>query len=98
LKVFAVQGTTTAIATRLQALVPGRPLNAWFTTIVEEGTGHRFEVADNDRWLAVARPVVEAFFHARYFLEMAVRYSHLDEPPRPLPSGYAALWYVFDLR
>lgn len=28
-KVVAVQGTTTAIATRLQALVPERPLNAW---------------------------------------------------------------------
>lgn len=78
--------------------MPERPLNAWFATIVAEGTGHRFELADNARWLAAARPCVEAFFHARYFLEMAVRYSNLDEPPRPLPSGYAALLYLFDLR
>jgi hypothetical protein len=41
---------------------------------------------------------VEAFFHARFFLEMAVRYASLDSPPRPLPSGYAALLYLYRLR
>jgi hypothetical protein len=29
---------------------------------------------------------------------MAVRYSDLQEPPQMLPSGYAALLYLFDLR
>jgi hypothetical protein len=42
--------------------------------------------------------MVEAFFHARFFLEMAVRYAHLEQPPNPLPSGYAALLYLYDLR
>jgi hypothetical protein len=42
--------------------------------------------------------VVEAFFHARYFLEMAVRYAHLDSPPSLLPSGYAALLCLYQLR
>ena len=41
---------------------------------------------------------VEAFFHARFFLEMAVRYAKLETPPRPLPSGYAALLYLYQLR
>jgi len=54
--------------------------------------------ADNNRWTLVTRPIVEAFFHARFFLEMAVRHAALEVPPRPLPSGYAALLYLYQLR
>jgi hypothetical protein len=46
----------------------------------------------------VTRPIVEAFFHAGFFLEMAVRYAKLETPPRPLPSGYAALLHLYQLR
>ena len=46
----------------------------------------------------MTRPIVEAFFHARYFVEMAVRYARLDEPPSLLPSGYAALLCLYGLR
>jgi len=53
----------------------------------------------NRRWLEVTRPIVEAFFHAQYFLEMAVRYGRqLKRPPRQLPSGWAAFLYLYDLR
>jgi len=45
-----------------------------------------------------AHPIVEAFFHARFMLEMAVRYSDLDTPPQTLRSGWAALLYLFKLR
>jgi hypothetical protein len=46
-----------------------------------------------------SRPIVEAFLHARYFLEMAVRYGReLKATPMPLPSGLAALLYLYDLR
>ena len=45
-----------------------------------------------------ARPILEAFFHACFFLEMAVRYAHIEAPPRPLPSGYAALLCLYGLR
>jgi len=44
------------------------------------------------------RPILEAYFDARFFLEMAVRYSELESPPSPLPSGYAALLDLYDLR
>jgi hypothetical protein len=97
-KVFGVQETTQAIVQRLRALAPDCPLNAWFLAIVSDGTGHVFTTADNARWLTVARPIAEAFFHARFFLEMAVRYSELEVPPSPLPSGYAALLYLYQLR
>jgi len=86
------------IRDRLQALAPGLPLNSWFVQIVESGTGKRFKTEDNERWTEVTRPILEAFFHARFFLEMAVRYADLEAPPQSLPSGYAALLYLFGLR
>jgi hypothetical protein len=97
-KVYGLQSQTEAIVARLTALLPGRPLNQWFLAIVREGTGHTFEMSHNQRWPEVGRPILEAFFHARFFLEMAVRYSALASPPRPLPSGYAALVNLFGLR
>jgi hypothetical protein len=97
-KVYWLQGQTQAIVRLLASLAPDRPLNPWFLQIVEDGTGKRFTPADNANWPGVTRPIVEAFFHARFFLEMAVRYAHLAEPPRPLPSGYAALLYLYGLR
>ena len=97
-KVFALQSQTGKIVQQLSGLVPARPLNAQFMAIVADGTGKTFTLEDNARWLEVTRPILEAFFHARFFLEMAVRYTHLDAPPRPLPSGYAALLYLFGLR
>ncbi len=98
-KVYGLQGKTTAIVAALQALAPDRVLNEWFTQIVQDGTGKRFEHDHNRRWLEVTRPILEAFFHARHFLEMAVRYGKkLEQPPRLLPSGWAALLYLYNLR
>ncbi len=97
-KVYGLQHQTRRICDRLQALAPERPLNPWFVQIIEAGTGKRFESEDNERWPEVTRPILEAFFHARFFLEMAVRYADLEAPPQPLPSGYAALLYLYGLR
>lgn len=97
-KVFVLQSQTQEIVGMLAQLIPGRPLNSWFTTIVAHGTGRTFEMRDNAHWTDVTRPILEAFFHASFFLEMAVRYSELESPPSPLPSGYAALLYLYDLR
>ena len=97
-KVFWLQQQTDAIVRGLSSLLPDRPLHPWFLQVVRQGTGKGFTTADNDRWTLVTRPIVEAFFHARFFLEMAVRYAALDAPPRPLPSGYAALLYLYQLR
>ncbi len=60
--------------------------------------GREFAPEDNARWAEVTRPIVEAFFHARFFVEMAVRYARLDRPPSLLPSGYAALLCLYGLR
>jgi hypothetical protein len=80
-------------------LAPHLPLNPWFLEIVREGTGRTFARSDNDQWTTVTGPMVEAFAHARYFLEMACRYGNeLESPPNIMPSGWAALLYLYDLR
>lgn len=98
-KVFKLQEQTLKIVEALHCLAPQRPLNKRFKEIVEEGTGKTFRLDYNANWAPVARPIVEAFFHARYFLEMACRYGEeLDEAPSMLPSGWAAFLYLFNLR
>lgn len=98
-KVYRLQGMTLKIVERLQALAPNRPLNNWFMQIIHEGTGKEFKDKDNKNWLVVTRPIIEAFFHAKYFLEMAVKYGKsLENPPRLMPSGWAAILYLYNLR
>ena len=99
-KVYALQGETARIVRVLESLAPDHdhPLNPWFRQIVEKGTGKAFKQDDNADWTRSTRPILEAFFHARFFLEMAVRYATLSELPTPLPSGYAALLYLYALR
>lgn len=98
-KVYSLQGATKEIVAALEALLPGQALNKDFSVLLREGTGKRFELEHNQRWLSETRPIVEAFFHARYFLEMAVHYGQkLQTPPRMLPSGWAALLYLYNLR
>ena len=98
-KVFGLQSATLELVAALQALAPDRKLNARFMKIVIEGTGKTFELENNQRWDQVTRPILEAFFHARFFLECAVRSARtLRAPPQLLPSEWAALLYLFDLR
>jgi hypothetical protein len=97
--VFA-QGATVRMVEALRRLSPtGEPLNPWFEDIVAAGTGRTFQPEDNRRWLEVTRPMLEAYFHARYFVEMAVRYgAELDVAPGCMPYGWAALLYLYNLR
>ena len=75
------------------------PLNTWFVAIVDEGTGREFALEHNRDWLRNTRPIVEAFLHAKYFLEMVVQYGReLEEPPALLPSGWASVLYLYGLR
>ena len=98
-KVYGVQSATSEIVERLRRLLPEVPLNERFLEIVAEGTGKTFSPEVNENWEANTRPLLEAFFHARYFLEMAVKYgAELSEPPSPFPSGWAGLLYLYNLR
>ncbi|TKS58565.1 MAG: hypothetical protein EWM72_02917 [Nitrospira sp.] len=98
-KVYNLQRQTLEIVAKLQALAPSVALNEGFMRIIQEGTGRNFTIEENKNWLAATRPIVEAFFHARYFLEMALKYGReLQFPPERLPSGWAALLYLYNLR
>lgn len=99
MKVFYLQETTLKIVAAMQALAPHLELNKYFLQIVKEGTGREFTRESNYHWLEEAAPIVEAFLHARYFLEMACLHGRrLTEPPTSLPSGYAAVLYLYHIR
>lgn len=95
-KVYRVQATTTAIVKLLQSLVPDQPLHPSFAQIVKDGTGRVFTIEDNKRWLEATGPIVEAFQHSRYFLDMACRYRESPQG-QPIPSGWAALLFLYQL-
>jgi len=77
-------------------------LNDWFMKIVDDGTAKAFEMSDNQRWLEATRPIVEALFHVKYMVEMVVKYSKEfkddEAPPNCLPSGWAAVLYLYNMR
>jgi hypothetical protein len=98
-KVYALQDRTREIVEKLQGLAPHLSLNRWFVEIVQQGTGKEFSPRDNENWCSVTRPIVEAFFHARYFLEMICRYAgQLQTSPDVIPSGWASVLYLYNLR
>jgi hypothetical protein len=97
-KVYRVQATTEKAVALLRDLLPERKLNMVFERIIREGTGQQFEVEHNKEWDRHTRPLLEAFAHAKFMVEMSVRYADLPEPPATMPSGWAALLYLYDLR
>jgi hypothetical protein len=101
-KVYGIQNFTTEIVAALQALAPKRALNQWFTEIIKQGTGHEFDQSHNREWLLRGRPMLEAFFHAKFMLEMGVKHGELmmdlEAPPQSLDSGWAAFLYLYNLR
>ncbi len=76
------------------------PLNDWFREIVDEALSKEFDFAKtNQIWLSETRPILEAFWHSKYFLEqMLVAADELEESPQILPSGWAAVLYLYNLR
>jgi len=98
-KVYYAQNDTQRIVEALQLLMPDVKLNKWFNELIAEGTGKAFTYEHNKDWLKHTRPMLEALFHAKYFLEMAVKYGkELEKAPNMLPSGWAAFLYLYDMR
>lgn len=96
---YKLQPQTLKIVEELQALAPHLKLSADFMQIIADGTGKEFKPAHNKNWLKHTRPIVEAFFHARHMLQMACKYAEeLKEAPQVMPSGWATLLYLYNLR
>ena len=67
-KVYYVQCETLEIVGALTHLAPeGCTLNRQFEEIFKEGTGKAFKMEHNEDWGKHTRPLIEAFFHAKYF-------------------------------
>ncbi len=100
-KVYDIHDETRRIVEALRSVAPrGASVNPWFEEIYQAGaSGKRFEMEHNNQWTTHTRPFVEAFFHAKFFLEMAVKYGkELKAAPDMLPSGWAALLYFYNIR
>ena len=98
-KVFHLQDLTLRIVEALRKHDQGKVLNPWFLEIISSGTGKTFSTEMNRDWTKQTRPILEAFFHAKTFLSLAVRYAKtLDHAPQMLPSGWAAVLYLYNVR
>ena len=100
-KVYWLQTETERIVAALQRLAPSEStFSPMFEEIYQAGaSGKRFEIEHNQQWTQNTRIFLEAFFHAKFFLEMAVKYGkELQAAPTMLPSGWAALLCLYNLR
>jgi hypothetical protein len=100
-KVYSLQDCTIgAIGIfRRIADATGNQLCEWFEQIAAKGTGAKFEAEHNRDWPEHTRPIVEAFFHAKYFLEVMAKYGReLDSLPDFLPFGWAAILELYSQR
>ena len=101
-KVYRVQGVTQGMVSLLEEISPHEEdhFTPFFSTILESGTKNLVWVPQhNENWENICRPMLEAFFHAHYFLDMAVKYGkEYKSPPKTLDSGWAALLSLYDIR
>jgi len=102
MKVYWLQKNTEAIIAEFQLIgrEAGFPsLNEVFVGIMQEGTGKTFDLSHNREWGKNTRPILEAFFHAREMLRQMVKYGReLEYAPNFLPSGWAAVLYLYKIR
>ena len=99
-KVFGLQQITKK-AFKLIEEIGGEtdPLDGWYCQIVKEGTEGEFRDDTNEHWPEQTRPILEAFWHTKYFLAMMAKYGkELRSAPRALPSGWASVLCLFSLR
>jgi hypothetical protein len=76
------------------------PPHFGYARIVEAGTAHDFqEERTNANWDMETKPILEAFWHTKYFINMMVKYAkELETVEMPLDYGMAAVLYLFELR
>ena len=75
-KVYTLQSCTEHAVEIVLALAPNPALDSRFVEIMLAGTGTEFGVVKGEESGPDApRHVVEAFFHARYFVEMLCKYG-----------------------
>jgi len=100
-KVYSLQDTTLRVVGIFKSIAEAtdNKLCEWFEQIVADGTGRKFELEHNESWPQHTRPIVEAFLHAKYFLEMMIKYAtEMKSAPATLPDGWAAILELYNQR
>ena len=96
-KIF--QDICTNTTKELDCVEYGPKLSEQFLEIVRDGTSEKFSIQHNKAWNKHTRPIVEAFFHVKYMLEMHVKYGkELSEACSCLPSGWASVLCLYGIR
>lgn len=70
-------------------------LHEGFEQIIAEGTGSTFDMSHNVDWLTHTRPIVEAFLHAKYMLEMMIRLIKSEPGSLHFAQAYQAVMVLF---
>ena len=99
-KAFGMQDETAQMAAALRSVAPERRAFCWmFAELLAAGTGRNFTVETNGRWMEEVGPIVAAYLHARFLLEMATKVA-ADPNPDCGTIGYpwATILSLFDLR
>lgn len=107
--VYLVQEATEKIMATLISVLPGQQLSSRIKNIIKDGTGiDCVLVLDGpplrsfgDGFKAAfdkARPVAEAYLHARFLLNQAVKYGSTPQSPElPYVGGWQALKTIYSL-
>lgn len=96
-KVYYLQDTIKECVELFKKIGNGRELNEWYLQIIKEGTENKFSLEHNKDWLKFTRPIVEAYFHSKHFLDMMVKYQNV-EVNQLLPTGWAMILYLYNSR
>jgi len=104
-KVFYLQDSISDIMEFLDKINP-RPIdyehrfNKWFLDIVEGAKKEgEFKMSYNENFPSHARPIVEAYFHCKYFVDMLEAIATKDESPDgTISSAFAAVLELYNLR
>ena len=99
-KVYGLQQYTLKIDGMLKDLAPmGTSLHPWYTATIGAGCHKKFETQHNATWLQETRPIVDAFLHAKYMLEMVVKAAGEEhEPGGFISSAWAAVLELYQIR
>jgi len=105
-KVYRLQYVTQKMVEALMELNPNenKQTSRFFEQIILDSMKvGAFKEEHNKNWTKHTRPIIEAFLHAKYFIEMAVkygkRYKKRKTAPHPtIPTGWAALLELYNMR
>ena len=96
-KVYHLQDFTLKVHSLFKSIADATALqlHEGFEQIIAEGTGSTFDMSHNVDWLTHTRPIVEAFLHAKYMVEMMIRLNTAEPGSLRHVQAYQAVMVLF---